>query len=166
MNTYIELDALDLRLLQEIQQDSARSNQALAAQIHVSPATALRRVNRLTEAGVIAKQVAILDPQKLTPSITAILEVTLERQDAETLSAFEAKVTTNAAVLQCYRVSAGPDFVLIVQTLDMSDYQSLVEGLLNATNQVRNVRAFFSSRRSKFLTNVPTNILAARVRLD
>ena len=98
MTIYIDLDAIDLRLLQELQQDSARSNQALAAQIHVSPATALRRVNRLTEAGVIAQQVAILDPQKLTPSITAILEVTLERQDAETLNAFEAKVATSAAV--------------------------------------------------------------------
>ncbi len=162
----INLDAIDLRILQELQHDAGRSNQALAAQIHVSPATALRRVNRLTEAGLIARQVALLDPQRLKASITAILEVTLERQDAETLTAFEARVAVEAAVLQCYRVSAGPDFVLIVQTLDMSAYQSLVESLLNTANQVRNVRAFFSTKRAKFLTEIPTKILVASAKLD
>ena len=96
------------------------SNQALAAQVHVSPATCLRRVKRLIEAGVIERRVAILSPERLGHGLTAIVEVTLDRQSAEALAAFEARAVAEDAVQQCHRVSPGPDFVLTVQVADMA----------------------------------------------
>jgi len=148
------LDDLDRRILNQLQHDASLTNQALAVRVHASPPTCLRRVRRLTELGVIAKQVAILNPSKLGSTLTAIIEVTLDIQSAENLQAFEETVLSEPAILQCYRVSTGPDFVLIAHVLDMPAYHALVHRALTATENVRNVRTFFSVHRSKFNTHI------------
>ena len=148
------LDDLDRRILNQLQHDANLTNQALAERVHASPPTCLRRVRRLTELGVIAKQVAILDPSKLGSTLTAIIEVTLDHQSAEKLQAFEEIVLREVAIMQCYRVSTGPDFVLIAQVVDMPAYHALVHSALTAAANVRNVRTFFSVHRSKFDTRL------------
>ncbi len=144
------LDATDLRLLELLQNDASLSNQALAERAHVSPATCLRRVARLTAAGVIERRVALLSVEKLGAGLTAVVEITLDRQGAELLAAFEARVAADASVQQCYRVSPGPDFVLVAQVADMPGYHALVQRLFTIDANVRNVKAFFSVHRSKF----------------
>lgn len=146
----ITLDATDLRLLELLQQDASLSNQDLAAAAHVSPATGLRRVRRLVEAGVIERRVALLSHERLGHGLTAIVEITLDRQGAEHLAAFEQRAVADAAVQQCYRVSPGPDFVLVVWAADMPAYQALVQRLFTQDANVRNVKAFFSVSRAKF----------------
>jgi len=148
------LDDLDRRILNQLQHDASLTNQTLAERVHASPPTCLRRVRRLTELGVIAKQVAILDPSKLGSTLTAIIEVTLDIQSAESLQAFEETVLSEPAILQCYRVASGPDFVLIAHILDMPAYHALVQRALTAAANVRNVRTFFSVHRSKFDTRI------------
>ncbi len=144
------LDAADLRILDCLQEDASLSNQALASQAHVSPATCLRRVKRLVDSSIIERRVALLSAEKLGAGLSAIVEITLDRQGAEHLMAFEAKVLGEAAVQQCYQVSPGPDFVLILQVPDMTAYQALVMRLFTQDANVRNVKAFFSVRRAKF----------------
>ena len=61
----ITLDTIDVQLLNLLQTDAAQSNQALAEQVHVSPPTCLRRVKRLVDAGLIERQVALLQPDRL-----------------------------------------------------------------------------------------------------
>ena len=145
-----ELDATDLRLLDLLQQDASLSNQDLAQRAHVSPATCLRRVKRLTDSGVIERRVALLSPEKLGVGLGAIVEITLDRQGAEHLLAFEQRVLQDAAVQQCYRVAPGPDFVLIVQVADMPAYHALVQRLFTQDANVRNVKSYFSVHRAKF----------------
>ena len=149
-NQGLDLDATDLRILELLQQDASGSNQDLAQQAHVSPATCLRRVKRLVDSGVIERRVALLSPEKLGAGLSAIVEITLDRQGAEHLQAFEARVLGEAAVQQCYQVTPGPDFVLILQVPDMAAYQALVLRLFTQDANVRNVKAFFSVRRGKF----------------
>ncbi len=149
MTPHIQMDAIDLRLLAELQRDAARSNQDLAEAAHVSPATSLRRVRRLTEAGVIERTTAVLSPQALGHGLTAIVEITLDQQSAERLAAFEARAVADAGVQQCYRTNGGPDFVLIAQVADMPAYQALAQRLFNNDANVRNVRCFFSVHRAK-----------------
>ncbi len=131
------------------------TNQALADRIHTSPATCLRRLARLIDAGVVARRVAILSPERLGHGLTAIVEVTLDRQGAEALAAFEVRAVAERAVQQCYRVSPGPDFVLVVVAADMAGYHALVQRLLTDDANVRNVKAFFGVHRAKFETRVP-----------
>ena len=150
----IDIDATDIKLLNALQTDASLSNQALAALAHISPPTCLRRVKRLHDAGLVERVVAILDPSKIASIIghglTAVVEITLDRQGDEHLSAFEQRVGVDTAVQQCYRVSPGPDFVLIVQVADMPSYLALSQRLFTGDANVRNVKAFFSVKRSKF----------------
>lgn len=153
-NLVPELDDLDRRILEQLQEDSSLTNQDLAARVHASPPTCLRRVRRLVEEGVIDRQVAILSAEKLGSTLTAIVEITLDVQAAESLDAFEQIMLTEPAVLQCYRVSPGPDFVVIAQVKDMPAYHALVHRAFTAQANVRNVRTFFSVHRAKFETRI------------
>lgn len=154
-----ELDAIDLQLLERLQTDASLSNQALAELVHVSPPTCLRRVKRLHEAGLIEREIAVLSVDALAAIIghglCAVVEITLDRQDQTALEAFEQKVAREIAVQQCYRVSPGPDFCLVVHARDMPDYLALTQRLFTSDANVRNVKTFFSIKRSKFGARVP-----------
>ena len=153
------IDAIDLQLLDLLQRDAAQSNQALAQQVHVSAPTCLRRIKRLHTEGLIERQVALLQPDRLAAlqghGLSAIVEVTLDRQGAEWLDGFEARAVAEDYVQQCWRVSPGPDFMLVVHTRDMPGYLALSQRLFTDDANVRNVKAFFATRRAKFETKVP-----------
>lgn len=155
----IELDEIDLRLLDLLQRDASLSNQELAQQAFTSPPTCLRRLKRLREAGVIERQIAVLSPDRLAPvlghGLTALVEIALDHQGAEWLDAFEQRVLPDEAVQQCYRVSPGPDFILVVHVADMPHYHALAQRLFTGDANVRNVKAFFSIRRAKFGAQLP-----------
>lgn len=153
-DTIILLDELDRRILNALQGDSSQTNNDLALTVHASPPTCLRRVKRLVDAGVIERQVAIVSPQKIGAGLTAIVEITLDNQAAERQVEFETVVGGESAVLQCYRVSPGPDFVLVIQVADMLAYNALVHRLFASHANVRNVKSFFSIHRSKFETRI------------
>jgi Lrp/AsnC family transcriptional regulator, leucine-responsive regulatory protein len=152
------LDALDIALLSQLQEDASLTNQDLAARVHVSPPTCLRRVKRLVEAGFIERQVALLSRDRLVQvagaGLEVVVEITLDRQDNGAMEAFEAKVVADPAVQQCYRVSPGPDFILVVQAPDMPGYLALAQRLFTADANVRNVKAFFAVKRAKFTSRV------------
>jgi DNA-binding Lrp family transcriptional regulator len=158
----IPLDAVDGRILEALQSDCSLTNQELAAQVHTSAATCLRRVKRLVDSGVIQRRIAILAPERAGPGlgagITAIIEVTLDRQAAELQAAFEQRAVADPDVQQCYRVTPGPDFVLIAYVAGTDGYQALAQRLLTSDVNVRNVRTYFSIRRGKFEPRIPVAI--------
>jgi len=155
----ISLDVMDVQILAQLQRDASLSNQDLAQAVHTSAPTCLRRIKRMREAGLIERQIAVLNPEALAQTVghglSAIVEITLDRQGAEELERFEERVLQDAAVQQCYRVSPGPDFVLVVHTAHMPAYQALVQRLFTSDANVRNVKAFFSVKRSKFGAELP-----------
>jgi len=153
------LDETDLRLLDALQHDAGISNVALADRLNISPPTCLRRVKRLTEEGWIERQIAVLDADKLGRALghglTALVEVSLDAQGAEHLDVFEAKAVAHAAVQQCWRVSPGPDFMLVVQAANMPHYLAISQALFTQDANVRNVKAFLATNRAKFTTTWP-----------
>ena len=158
MTESITLDDIDFRLLDALQTDASQTNQTLAAQVHVSPPTCLRRVKRLRDAGLVERDIALLSADKIPAltghGLTALIEISLDRQGAEAQEAFEQKVIAEASVQQCYRVSPGPDFMLVVHVADMPAYLALTQRLFTADANVRNVKAFFSTKRAKFAPRV------------
>jgi Lrp/AsnC family leucine-responsive transcriptional regulator len=152
------IDSIDIKLLDLLQTDASVSNQSLAEKVHISPPTCLRRVKALRDNGLIERQIAILSTDKLSAiqghGLTALVEITLDRQGAENLEAFEARVIQDNAVQQCYRVSPGPDFCLVVYCADMPAYLALANRLFTQDANVRNVKAFFSIKRAKFQTKI------------
>ena len=154
-----ELDAIDLQLLDSLQRDASLSNVALAEKVNVSPPTCLRRVKRLVDGGWIERQVALLNPDRLAATLghglTALVEVSLDKQGIEHMEAFEARAAAMDAVQQCWRVSPGPDFMLVVQARDMPHYLSFSQARFTQDANVRNVKAFFATKRAKFTTTWP-----------
>ena len=162
-NTSSTLDATDLKLLSALQADASISNIALANKLQISAPTCLRRTKRLVQEGWIEKQVAILSSDKLGQlmgqRVTALIEVSLDKQGEELLQAFENRAVQEAAVQQCWRVSPGPDFLLVVQVTDMPAYLAFTQRLLTQDANVRNVKAFFSVKRAKFGTQITLPII-------
>jgi len=148
------LDEIDRRILNTLQVDASHTNAELAALVHVSPPTCLRRVKQLMDNGVIERQVALVAPEQVGARLTAIVEITLDVQAADRMEELEQVVALEAAVLQCYRVAPGPDFVLVVQVADMPAYHALAHRLFTTHSNVRNVKAYFSTFRSKFETRI------------
>ena len=155
----ITLDAVDFQLLWQLLRVASLSNHALAQLLHLSAPTCLRRVKRLQELGLIEKQVAILSSEQLAKltghGLQVIVEVSLDRQDSTALLQFEQKAVAEPWVQQCWRVSPGPDFILIIASTDMPAYLALSQKLFTQDSNVRNVKAFFSIKRAKFSTEVP-----------
>jgi DNA-binding Lrp family transcriptional regulator len=153
------LDAVDLALLDYLQSDASLSNQDLAAKVHVSPPTCLRRVKRLKDDGFIEREIAVASPDRLAAALgaglQAIVEITLDRQGQEEQEAFERRIVLDESVQQCWRVSPGPDFVLVVYAPDMPGYLALAQRLFTSDANVRNVKAFFSVKRAKFEPRIP-----------
>ena len=156
------LDETDLKLLDALQHDATLSNVALAERLKISPPTCLRRVKRLSDEGWIERQIAVLNSDKLGAALghglTSLVEVTLDAQGAEHLDAFEQRACADDAVQQCWRVSPGPDFMLVIQARDMPDYLAVTQRLLTQDANVRNVKAFFSLKRAKFTSTWPLGI--------
>lgn len=148
------LDDLDRRILTQLQLDASLTNQELAEKVFASAPTCLRRVRQLEQQGIIQKTVALVDADKIAPSLTAIVEINLLQQSADILNQFEKLLLQEKAILQCYRVSSGPDFIVVLQVKDMGNYHEIANRLFTLQHQVRNVRTFFSTHRSKFETRV------------
>ena len=150
----VPLDEIDARILNTLQADASISNQDLAAAVHVSPATALRRVRTLVDRGVIERRTALLAPARVG-GLQVLVEVQLDRQGAEHLDAFESLAVADAAVQQCWRVAPGPDFVLVAWVADMAAWNALVQRLFTQQANVRNVKSFFAVKRAKFDPRLP-----------
>jgi DNA-binding Lrp family transcriptional regulator len=158
-DTPYTLDEMDLQLLDTLQRDASLSNQALAERWNLSPPTCLRRVRRLQTLGLIERTVALVQPERLAQQLghglQALVEITLDHQDAESLDAFEALAVAEDAVQQCWRVAPGPDFMLVLHCWDMPAYLALSQRLFSQHANVRNVKAFFATKRAKFSSLVP-----------
>lgn len=157
------MDRLDLRLLEALQADAARTNAALADEVGLSPSSCLRRIRRLKAKGVIRKTVAIVDRTKIGPSLTAIVEVELARHDERRQSAFLLRAKAEPIVSQAYAVTGDVDVVLLVRPSDMTEFDELCESLLRDGDNVARFRTMIVTRTAKEETAVPLNGAALRI---
>jgi Lrp/AsnC family leucine-responsive transcriptional regulator len=148
-------DDIDLRLLRALQLDASQSNEALAAKVFTSPATALRRVRTLKTSGVIEAVVATLTPAHFNGIVNAICEITLDQQNAESFAAFEALIERESQVTQCYQTHPSVDYTLVLTLARLDDYNDLVRRVFTAANNVRNVRTRFATKRTKATFALP-----------
>lgn len=151
----MQLDAYDIRILTELQRDNRLTSASLSEVVHLSPAACLRRVDRLRRAGVIIADVSVVAPEKVGVTLQAVVRVALETKHAEDLSAFEGAARAAPEVQQCWHVSGGFDYVLVLSCRDMADYDAFLRRFLTDNPLVRNYDACISLRRVKTGTTVP-----------
>ena len=113
------LDDFDLRILARLQHDNQITNQALAAEIGLSPPACLRRVKRLRDERYIQQDVAVVDPNKVGLPLTMLVLVQVERERVDLLDEFKRFLKSLPEVMQCYVVTGRADFVLMIAMMEL-----------------------------------------------
>lgn len=148
------LDAIDRRILLELQADGRMTNVELARRAGISAPPCLRRVRRLEEAGIIRGYHADSDPQKLGWEITFFAIVGLDSQKEAVLSAFEQLVAGWPEVRECHMIRGGGDFLLRLVARDTTHENQLTQRLTGLPT-VGRVQTLQTIRTSRSLTGVP-----------
>jgi Lrp/AsnC family leucine-responsive transcriptional regulator len=143
------LDAIDRRILRELQADARLSNVELADRVGLSPSPCLRRVRLLEEAGLITGYRAVLSRKQAGLGLTVFVGVKVERHHDEEAIAFQASVEDVPEVIACYLVSGEHDFLLEVVVPDLEGYEQFLMGRLLRLPGVIDVRSHFAIRTVK-----------------
>ena len=122
-SSIVQLDAIDVAILNELQANARLSNLELAQAIHLSPSACLRRVKHLEETGVIAQYVALLNPKAVGQHGSSFTIVNLETLTDTMLSAFERAVRDEPRVLDCYYVAGSNDYLIRFTYRDAEDLE-------------------------------------------
>ena len=156
----MELDAIDARILTELQSDGGLTNAELAERVGLSPSPCLRRVKLLTDAGVIKKRVALVDGNAIDLKVSVFIHVTLEKQIEENLSEFEAAIEARPEVVECYLMTGESDYLLRVVVPDLEAYERFLMEHLTRIPGVSNIRSSFALNQVKYSTALPLDHLS------
>ncbi|MDN3454400.1 MULTISPECIES: Lrp/AsnC family transcriptional regulator [unclassified Psychrobacter] len=148
------LDDIDKAILNLLQDDATLPLKTVAEKTHVSIATAQRRIQALINNGVITKQVAIVDPNKVGYGLTAVVMIEMARSNTSMQHRFERLMHTQPQVMSCYEVSGDADFMLMINAKNMIDYHRFTTGLLTYENNVRNFKSQFVMNFTKSGTKI------------
>jgi len=153
-------DSIDRSILAELQRDAGITNQELAERVGLSASPCLRRVKALEDAGIIQKRVALLDAKKLGLSLTALIQISMDRHTPERFANFEDVVKRCPEVQTCYLITGQQaDYLLIVVVPDMERYQTFLLDKITRIEGVSGVHSSFVMRRVVESTAVPLGYL-------
>ncbi len=148
-------DSFDRAILALLQQDNRMPQRLIAEQVGLSAPAVQRRVQRLETNGVIAANVAIVDPAALGRPITILVEVEVANESGERIDDLKRRFLAAPEVQQCYYVTGEVDFMLVVTVPTMADYEEMTRRLFFADENVRKFRTFVTMDRVKTGTHIP-----------
>ena len=143
------LDSFDRAILRILQVDNKTPQRVISERVNLSPAAVQRRIAAMEDGGIISRNVAIITPDTLSLAITAIVEVHLRNERAETVDAAKALFRDTPDVQQCYYVTGGVSFVLIIISRDMRSYEALTRRLFAENELVDRYRTLVALDRVK-----------------
>jgi len=149
------MDAIDLRILERLQQDARISNVDLARAVNLSPSPCLARVRALEEDGTIARYVTLLDAKKIGITVSVLVQVTLEKQVEPALEAFERAVRERPEVMECYLMTGDADYLLRVLVPDVPAFERFILEFLSRVPGVGNIKSSFALKQVKYQTALP-----------
>ena len=150
----IILDAIDRRILRELQADATVPIADLAERVGLSQTPCWKRVKRLTDAGVITRRVALLDPEKLDLGLAVFVSVRTNRHDQEWLDLFASAASAMPEVVEFYRLSGDTDYLLKVRVKDIAAYDAFYRRLI-AKVPLADVSSAFAMEQIKSTTALP-----------
>lgn len=149
------LDEIDLKILQRLQDDGRITNVELAHSVGLTAPPCLRRMRALEDEGVIHSYHAAINPAKMGYTITVFAMVSLKSQAETDLRAFEEHVQKLPEVRECYMLNGEIDFMLKVVAKDLQQFQSFLTSQLTAAPNVASVKTSLTIRSAKHLPGVP-----------
>lgn len=150
-----DLDAVDLRILAELQSDASISNVELARRVHLSPSPCLARVRSLEARGVLRQVVALVDAQLIGLHLNVFISVSLAKQSREALEQFEAAVCARAEVMECYLMTGDADYLLRVALPDINALERFILEHITPIPQVEKIRSSFALKQVRYKTALP-----------
>lgn len=159
----MELDRLDRKILAFLQTNNRIANVELATEVGLSPPACLKRVKRLRDSGVIAGDVAIINPVLAGNKMTLIVSIEMERDRGDIYSQFRQSIEKAPEVTQCYQITGGYDFMLIVSVADIVAYERFIERVLHQDRNIRKFHTSVSTKTVKFTTAVDIEQLSNEI---
>ncbi len=149
------MDARDLKILHELQQDASLSNVELAKRVHLSPSPCLSRVKALEKSGVIKQYVALLDPQALGLGLSVFISISLKEQTKQALSDFEQSIWQHSEVMECYLMTGDCDYLIRVAVKDIAALEKFILESLTPIPGIEKIRSSFTLKQVKYKTALP-----------
>ncbi len=154
-NFSMKIDAIDLRLLDELQRDGGLSNVELARRVHLSPSPCLARVKALEAAGVISRYVALVNASKLGLGLNVFINISLRTQSKEALAVFEGRMADYEEVMECYLMTGDSDYLIRVAVSDMAALERFILDKLSPIAGVEKIRSSFALKQVRYKTALP-----------
>jgi Lrp/AsnC family leucine-responsive transcriptional regulator len=151
----MKLDATDLKILQELQLDGALSNIELAKRVHLSPSPCLARVRALENAGVIDRYVALASAAALGLGLNVFINISLTRQNKESLANFEQRISEHDEVMECYLMTGDSDYLIRVAVADIGALEKFILEQLTPIPGIEKIRSSFALKQVRYKTALP-----------
>ncbi|HSK40343.1 MAG TPA: Lrp/AsnC family transcriptional regulator [Arenibaculum sp.] len=158
----MKLDALDLKILEALQNDGRITKLRLAEQVSLSPSACFERVRRLERNGYVRGYRACIDAGRIVRTSTIFVEVTLRSHEAADFRRFETAIAEVQEVLECFAIGGGIDYLLKIVALDIDDYQRVIEGLLAAEIGIEKYFTYVVTKQAKYQPDIPIRMLVQR----
>jgi Lrp/AsnC family leucine-responsive transcriptional regulator len=149
------IDAVDVKILRELQADARLTNAELAARVHLSASPCLVRVRNLEREGLISRYVTLLDPRRIGLGVSVFVQITLERQVEEALERFERAISAYEEVMECYLMTGDADYLIRVVVPDIEALERFIVNQLSKLPGVANIRSSFALKQVKYKTDLP-----------
>lgn len=151
------MDSFDVKILNIVQSDNRLPIEKIANRIGLSPSAVQRRLKRLREDGIIEADVAVISPEAIGRTLTAIVGVIIdkERPLSVALTEFKNLMLSAPEVMQCYDVTGEADFIVIITAKDMQEYEAISRRLFMENPNVRRYKTSLVVRRIKSETIIP-----------
>ena len=151
----MQLDAVDLRILSQLQQDGSLTNVELARRVHLSPSPCLARVKALEAAGVIRQYVALADPKAVGLGLNVFISISLKEQSRESLAEFERRIAEHDEVMECYRMTGDSDYLIRVAVADIAALERFILNQLTPIQGIEKIRSSFALKQVRYKTALP-----------
>jgi len=151
----MKLDPIDIRILNELQNDSSHSNVELAKRVHLSPSPCLMRVKTLKDKGVIRNYVALADPKILGLGLNVFISISLKEQSKEALAQFEHRISEHDEVMECYLMTGDSDYLIRVAVADMGALEKFILEQLTPIPGIEKIRSSFALKQVRYKTALP-----------
>jgi Lrp/AsnC family leucine-responsive transcriptional regulator len=151
----MKLDTIDIRILNELQNDSSHSNVELAKRVHLSPSPCLMRVKALKDKGVIRNYVALADPKILGLGLNVFISISLKEQSKESLAEFEKRISEHDEVMECYLMTGDSDYLIRVAVADMDALEKFILEQLTPIAGIEKIRSSFALKQVRYKTALP-----------
>ncbi|MBB4066164.1 Lrp/AsnC family transcriptional regulator [Gellertiella hungarica] len=151
----MKLDDFDRKILAILQKDNLTPQRTIGEAINLSAPAVQRRIAKMTEAGIIRANVAVLDPAALGNPITLFVEVEVISETAAQIEEAKREFARTPEIQQCYYVTGDADFVLVILVPHMAAYEALTRRLFFGNNNVKRFRTLVAMDRIKTGLEVP-----------